>query len=145
MSDYITGIAPTKFDYWIEWALLQIQESFDVLKLGVECPPFKAGLCGWSENDYFIAWCQKYSDVQGQSFSMDYSTKLAIRGWCNRCIESIKASGGDPDAFPWLIAAQNMEFEPLTFPGATNGVWHGDEPAEKVGFDKFRELFGGGE
>ncbi len=142
MADYITGIAPTKFEFWIEYAeegvLERLQAWWD-----------DQGNNGYDEGDldedlFLYNWvCEEIHKKRSTDFyftSPDYSTKLAIRCWCDRACEAIKTLGGDPDELQWLVAARNMEFEPLTFTGATNGVWDGDE---KTGFAKFREMFSG--
>ena len=144
-EEYITGIAPLRFHFWIEFERMRAEERIYTSSLQFENSEIRGFSPSWNEDCELLYWCNTCPRKERKTTAPAESTiKFQVRCWCDRAEVAIKSRGGCPDELPWLIAARDMECEPLTFPGATNGVWDGDEK-EKTGFAKYREMYGGDE
>ncbi len=141
MADYITGIAPLRMKFWIEYERMQAEKRIytsDLQFENSECSGFSPS---WNEDCDVLHWCATCEKKATERNPAAESTiKFQIRCWCDKAYTSIAARGGCLDELQWLVAARGVEHEKLEFHGATNGVWDGDE---KTGFAKFREMFSG--
>jgi len=130
MEKYITGIAPLRWHFWIEWEKRRATErllSADKNHEWREWPD----TVSWRRDYEFLHWCETCYKKERVTTAPSWSTiKFQLRGWCDRAAEAIKARGGCPDDLQWLVAVRDMEYEKLSFTGATNGVWDSDHGGE---------------
>ncbi len=127
MADYISGIKPLKFHFWIEFETMQAQKRMDIDEMQLERDRLTGISSSWKEDCELLKWCDTCPKTKRKTTApAGYTIIFQIRCWGDRAYTSIAARGGYPDKMPWLVAARGVEAY-----------------QEKTGFAKFREMFGG--